>query len=155
MNIGNGNQYRLYDQGHGEFVGPEGAVSPNGVAPELSFVPGYTYVFKQLDADFDVYGNGTVIMEAAKNTGHPINITTSATYQTGGGNVSPLQHVVSEGTSGVGREISVTIPDTASPTNLWYVCALHEGMGNTSDIPDMSSNQQPISGTAKTVRGVD
>ena len=110
-----GNKYRFKDEYLDEYVG-EGD-SPTGIAPELQFVPGFTYVFKQVDES---------------NEGHPLFITNSATYSSGAHYSEMVE--TSIGNDGVGRVITVTIPEEASPTNLWYNCSAHGGMGNTSNI---------------------
>ena len=119
-----GNKYRFYDENlnGGQYVGD--GESPTGIAPELQFVPGFTYVFKQ---------------ENVSNETHPLFITTTETYSSDDHYTGMVETTVGE--NGVGRVITVTIPENASPTDLWYNCSAHGGMGNTSNIVEDTSGE--------------
>ena len=125
-----GLKYRLYDEGLQQFVGADS--SADGIAPVLEFAPGKTYVFTQIGTDIDLDFDGTADLVASSNGTHPLHITTTSTYDSGA--ISALSQVVTEGVSGVGRVVTVTVPDDATATDLYYVCQAHAGMGNTSNV---------------------
>ena len=75
-----GGKFRIFDEGMNKFVG-EGN-SPDGIAPELEFVPGHTYIFTQVDANVDVDsdGNDDLIASSNSSSDHPLWIVTAETY---------------------------------------------------------------------------
>ena len=132
-----GGKYRIFDEGMNKFVG-EGN-SPDGIAPELEFVPGHTYIFTQVDANVDVDSDGNDDLIASSNSTHPLWISSTENYSSGtvysaGSRSGTKVTILAEGTNGVGRKIKVEIDPNEPATDLWYVCKNHNGMGNESDI---------------------
>ena len=131
-----GGKFRIFDEGMNKFVG-EGN-SPDGIAPELEFVPGHTYIFTQVDANVDVDGDGNDDLIASSNSTHPLWISSTENYSSGtvysaGIRSGTKVTILAEGTNGVGRKIKVEIDPNEPATDLWYVCQNHNG-GNESDI---------------------
>ena len=99
-NVGSSNKYAI-----------DGSTATADVA--LTFVKGNIYRFDQSDAS---------------NIGHPFNFSTTANGTHGGG--SPYNtNVVSTGSAGsAGSYVEITVTDS-TPSNLFYYCSNHNGMG--------------------------
>ena len=99
-NVGSSNKYAI-----------DGSTATADVA--LTFVKGNTYRFDQSDAS---------------NINHPFNFSTTANGTHNGG--SPYNtNVVSTGSAGsAGSYVEITVTDS-TPSNLFYYCSNHNGMG--------------------------
>ena len=99
-NVGSSNKYAI-----------NGSTATDDVA--LTFIKGNTYRFDQSDAS---------------NINHPFNFSTTANGTHNGG--SPYNtNVVSTGSAGsAGSYVEITVTDS-TPSNLFYYCSNHNGMG--------------------------
>ena len=99
-NVGSSNKYAI-----------NGSTATDDVT--LTFIKGNTYRFDQSDAS---------------NLGHPFNFSTTANGTHGGG-VPYNTNVVSTGSAGsAGSYVEITVTDS-TPSNLFYYCGVHNGMG--------------------------
>jgi hypothetical protein len=99
-NVGSSNKYAI-----------DGSTATADVA--LTFVKGNVYRFDQSDAS---------------NIGHPFNFSTTANGTHGGGSAYNT-NVVSTGSPGsAGSYVEITVTDS-TPSNLFYYCSHHNGMG--------------------------
>tara|TARA_Y100001935_G_scaffold236847_1_gene221861 strand:- start:704 stop:2566 length:1863 start_codon:yes stop_codon:yes gene_type:complete len=108
---GNPANHPQYNQGSSNKYAINGSTATDDVA--LTFIKGNTYRFDQSDAS---------------NINHPFNFSTTANGTHGGGSAYNT-NVVSTGSAGsAGSYVEITVTDS-TPSNLFYYCSNHNGMG--------------------------